>query len=220
MGEGATLVDGHSVLRDLTAYIHYRHPKIPVFLDCKIGDIDNTMTAYLRTAFELLKVEGMLINPYMGDEVLRPFSALPNKIGIVLVKTSNCGARIIQDIQTMDGRPLWKRVLDLVIHRWNDRGNLIPVLSADCPPTANELRMGVPDETIIFVAGCGAQGGTAGQVRDFLNSSSAGGVVNSSRALLSPYRASDPEWRSAIRRQVRGMRNNLNEARVGRTSDQ
>jgi orotidine-5'-phosphate decarboxylase len=205
--------DGHAVIHDLVAYIHSHLPLIPVILDCKIGDIDNTMSAYLRTAFEVLDVEALVISPYMGDDVLQPFSQLPEKAGIVLVRTSNPGARVVQDIEMKDGRPLWRHILDLVVHRWNGAGNLIPVLSADSCAVASDIRLSLPKGSLIFVAGYGAQGGTAEQVQAFLNSSGTGVVVNSSRAILYPYSTSDTQWRSAIQKQVAKMRDDLNGAR-------
>jgi|SRR5271157_1252983 len=58
--------DGYLALRDIVGYIKVRHPQIPVFLDCKAGDIDNTMDVYVRIAFELLDVDGMVVNPVHG----------------------------------------------------------------------------------------------------------------------------------------------------------
>jgi orotidine-5'-phosphate decarboxylase len=202
--------DGDALIQELVAYIHSTFPAVPVILDCKIGDIDNTMAAYLRTAFDVLNVEGIVVNPYMGDDVLQPFSELPEKAGIVLVRTSNPGARVIQDLELKDGSPLWRHVLDLVVRRWNGAGNLIPVLSADSGAVSEDIRMSLPKRSIVFVAGYGAQGGNAEQVKAFLDSSGAGVMVNSSRALLYPYSTSEKHWRFAIQRQVAKMRDDLN----------
>jgi len=63
---------GHELLRQTIGYVHTHYPTIPVFLDCKIGDIDNTMGAYMANIFDNLRADGVLLNPYMGDDVLAP----------------------------------------------------------------------------------------------------------------------------------------------------
>jgi len=205
------LPGGHEALAAVVTYIHRCYPEIPVFLDCKIGDIGHTMKAYLHTAFEILHVDGLVTNPYMGDDVLQPFATLPTKIGIVLVRTSNPGADVVQEIRTADGRPFWKHVLDLVVNRWNRAGNLMPVLRAAPDYGPDPMRKSIPDDMTVFVAGYGAQGGTASGVTQFLNSSGAGAIVNSSRALLYPAGIDGPAWRSAIVAGAAGMRIELNQ---------
>jgi|SRR5271157_6577616 len=87
----------------------------------------------------------------MGDDVLKPFAQIPNKIGIVLVRTSNRGGCVVQDIQAFDGKPMWRHVLHLVVHRWNVTGNLIPVLSTDCGAMNGDIRRDLPDDMPIFL---------------------------------------------------------------------
>jgi orotidine-5'-phosphate decarboxylase len=212
------LRDGDAMIQELVSYIHSAFPAVPVILDCKIGDIDNTMSAYLCSAFDVLDVDGIVVNPYMGDDVLQPFSQLPDKAGIVLVRTSNPGARVIQDLELKDGGPLWRHVLNLVVHRWNGAGNLIPVISAESAAVAGDIRQSLPEGALVFVAGYGAQGGDAEQVNSLLDSSGAGVIVNSSRALLYPYSNSETHWRCAIQQQVAKMRDDLNGLRPRRLS--
>lgn len=207
------LPGGHEALASVVTFIHRYHPEIPVFLDCKIGDIGNTMKAHLRTAFDVLNVDGLVLNPYMGNDVFRPFTTLPAKTGIVLVRTSNPGADVVQEIRAFDGRPLWKHVLDLVVHRWNTAGNLMPVLRASFDDEGDPVRKSIPNEMVVFVAGYGAQGGTASGVAPFLNAARAGAIVNSSRALLYPAGIDGPAWRSAILAAATGMRDEINQQR-------
>ncbi|OGY93571.1 MAG: hypothetical protein A3J95_02795 [Candidatus Komeilibacteria bacterium RIFOXYC2_FULL_45_12] len=39
------LPGGHDVLKEIVRYIHQTQPGAPIIIDCKIGDIDNTMAA-------------------------------------------------------------------------------------------------------------------------------------------------------------------------------
>ena len=105
------LPDGHEALGSVIGYLHRNHPELPVFVDCKIGDIDNTMEAYLANMFKTLNADGVVVNPYMGDDVLAPFSKYPNQAAIVLVRTSNPGAHVVQDLILASGKPLWEEIL-------------------------------------------------------------------------------------------------------------
>jgi len=107
---------GHDTLKILIKHIHIRYPEIPVFIDCKIGDIENTMLAYLDNLFGKLNADGIVVNPYMGDDVMKPMESYPDKAIIILVKTSNPGAAIVQDINLPSGKALWKYVLSLVVN--------------------------------------------------------------------------------------------------------
>mgnify|MGYP001559595155 CR=1 FL=1 len=127
------LAGGHEVLKELIGYIHTYHEGIPVIVDCKIGDIDNTMMAYIQNLFGELNADGVVVNPYMGDDVMIPFYEFTDKAIVVLVKTSNLSGSIVQDVVLHDGLPLWRHVLDLVVNRWNGSGNMITHLQNGLP---------------------------------------------------------------------------------------
>jgi len=199
---------GHELLRMTISHVHRHHPDIPVFLDCKIGDIDNTMDAYMANIFGTLQADGVLLNPYMGDDVLAPMAKYPDKAGVVLVKTSNPGASIVQDYGG-----LWKHILHQVIERWNTAGNLIPVIASTADIDLAEVRTIIPDQMPILFAGFGEQGGTVDQLRQLLNSEGIGVFVNSSRGILYPYPIDCPTWRSEIELAVITMKAKLNRQR-------
>src|SRR5688572_1893749 len=46
--------DGPQLLRSTVAYIRRMAPRVPVFVDCKIGDTPNTMRAHYRYLFEMV----------------------------------------------------------------------------------------------------------------------------------------------------------------------
>lgn len=206
-----SLDNGHRLLKDVVAYIK-SHNSCPVFLDCKIGDIDNTMNAYLYNAFDELQVDGVVVNPYMGDDVLAPFAQLQEKAAIVLVKTSNNGGDVVQNITLPNGQMLWEHILELLVNRWNAASNLIPVLSS----TANlnySIRSVIPNDMPILLAGFGAQGGDTYHMKALLNKENSGVFVNSSRGLLYPYAKSDNDWTQKIENAVLTMKNQLNDVR-------
>jgi len=204
---------GHEVLTEIVRDIHRDHPDVPVFVDCKIGDIDNTMGAYTDFLFGKVDADGILINPYMGDEVLEAFDNYPDKAVVVLARTSNPGAAVVQDALMADGRPLWQHILRLVVERWNKNGNLIPVISSTAGLDLKVTRRMIPNEMPILLAGVGAQGGDYSDLKALLNTSGSGVFVNSSRGLLYPPNPTSAAWQKAVAQAVVDFKEALNRAR-------
>ncbi len=209
------LSGGHEVLREIVRHTHINHPGISIIADCKIGDIDNTMEAYAENLFSLIGADGVVVNPYMGDDVIAPLAKFADKSIVVLVKTSNIGGAIVQDVHLQDGRPFWKHILDLVVNRWNGNGNMIPVISSTTRLDLSRLRKLIPDSMPILLAGVGAQGGDYTSMSSLLNASGTGVFVNSSRGIL--YPSTNGSWKEAIRSAAITMKMSLNQARGGKS---
>jgi orotidine-5'-phosphate decarboxylase len=205
------LPGGHDVLKEIVYYIHQTQVDVPVIVDCKIGDIDNTMAVYIENLFSLIQADGVVVNPYMGDDVIVPLIDHVDKAIVVLVKTSNISGSIIQDVKISDGRLFWEYLLEMVVNRWNKNGNMIPVLSSTIELDIARLRLLIPDAMPILFAGVGAQGGSYKNLSGLLNSEDIGVFVNSSRGIL--YPESSQSWRKAIEVAAIEMKNVLNEAR-------
>lgn len=205
------LTGGHDILKKLIDYIHTSHPGIPVIVDCKIGDIENTMTAYIQNLFGSLQADGIVVNPYMGDDVMLPLTELVDKSIVVLVKTSNPSGGVVQDVALQSGQPFWHHVLDLLVNRWNRNANMIPVLSSTVELNMAEIRSLIPDKMPILLAGVGAQGGNYADLRNLLNSEGLGVFVNSSRGILYPQ--SQQSWQIAIGEAAIGLKEALNNER-------
>lgn len=205
------LSGGHDALKEIVRYVHQTQPGTPVVVDCKIGDINNTMAAYIENLFGSIQADGIVVNPYMGDDVVAPLVELADKAIVVIVKTSNISGGVVQDAQLRDGRLLWQYVLDLVVNRWNKNGNMVPVLSSTAGLDMVKIRPLIPDTMPILLAGVGAQGGNYDDLRHLLNSEGAGVFVNSSRDLL--YPASSEPWCIAIETAAVAMKEALNRAK-------
>ncbi len=94
------IFDGIDALRRLIARIHANFPNIPVFLDCKRGDIARTQQQYRVACLDMLGADGMNFSPYMGKDCI---SALidkknPGRALVGLCYTSNPDARQVQDL--------------------------------------------------------------------------------------------------------------------------
>src|SRR5579871_3676371 len=143
-------------------YVHQRYPGLPVILDAKRGDVGHTAKRYAIEAFERYKADAVTVNPYLGSDSLEPFLEYESKGVFVLCRTSNPGARDLQDLP-VEGRPLYRVVAELAARRWNGRGNCGLVVGATYPQELAEVRALASDMPFL-VPGVGAQGGEVAQV--------------------------------------------------------
>lgn len=206
---------GRKLLRDTISYIHDAHPQIQVFVDAKIGDTENTMKAYKRNILGELNADGVVVNPYLGDDVFADMADYKEKTLLVVVRSSNPGSGSMQDVKLSEGIALWEHVLRLTLGKWNEFGNLVPILSSNVDAEYVGARTLIPDTTPILLAGYGAQGGTLKHLNRLLNSERQGVFVNSSRLLLYPAEKNARDWRNRIEQNVIRMKNDINQVRYG-----
>jgi len=108
---------GERSLQLLIRYIQERHPNIPIFLDCKRGDIGRTQIQYRKEIFTKFAADGANFSPYMGSDCMKVLVDLnyPERALVGLAYTSNPAARQIQDKLTPrpDGKlePFWLSVV-------------------------------------------------------------------------------------------------------------
>jgi orotidine 5'-phosphate decarboxylase subfamily 2 len=185
------------MLKDTINYIR-RKSDAPVIIDAKIGDIGNTMKAYLNLLFDQLDSDAITVNPYMGKDVFELAGKYKERGFFTLIRTSNEGSRRIQDHGSdpaSECSPVWLHILGTVFDGYNQYHNLMPVVSGD---VGEVVRMVVGDDCPILYAGAGAQGADMSEVTPLLNSQNSGVIVNSSRGILYPYSADDKDWRSKV----------------------
>lgn len=53
-----------------TRYLQNHHSEIPIILDAKRGDVENTAKMYARETFDLFGVDAVTVNPYLGFDSL------------------------------------------------------------------------------------------------------------------------------------------------------
>jgi orotidine-5'-phosphate decarboxylase len=97
---------------------------LPVIADAKRGDVGHTARAYARALFDYWRFDAATINPYLGADSLEPFLEREDR-GIFLVcRTSNPGARDLQDLPVLlrgtTGPPLFEVVAERA-KAWNTR---------------------------------------------------------------------------------------------------
>jgi len=203
-------------LEALCEHIRKNHPQHVLVLDAKRGDIGSTADQYAREAFERYQADAVTVNPYMGFDSIEPYLKWSDRGVIVLCRTSNPGGSDLQFLQT-DGEPLYLRVASLVADTWSRRGatpgQMGLVVGATFPDELAAVRARVGDATPILVPGIGAQGGDIpAAVKAGMNSTGAGMMINSSRAII--YAPGD-DWRAAAAAAAKATRDSINAAREG-----
>jgi orotidine-5'-phosphate decarboxylase len=164
-------------------YIRERAPSALVILDAKRSDIGNTAEAYAEEAFDRYGADAVTVNPYMGEDSVRPFLARPDRGAILLCRTSNPGAKDFQDL-LVDGLPLYRRVAERAAGHWNEHRNLMLVVGATYPREMADLRRAHP-EVSFLVPGIGAQGGDLeATLAAGLDADGAGLLISSSRNII------------------------------------
>jgi orotidine-5'-phosphate decarboxylase len=109
------LYEGRKILQAIVDYIHEFYPEIPVFLDCKRGDIGRTQSQYRIAHFEIDGVDGMNFSPYMGKDCMEFLvdPKAPGKAIVGLCYTSNPSARQVQDAILLEtGRSYWEFIAE------------------------------------------------------------------------------------------------------------
>ena len=164
-------------------YIRERAPHALVILDAKRNDIGNTAEAYASEAFDRYGADAVTVNPYMGEDSVRPFLARRDRGAIILCRTSNSGAGDFQDLLS-DGLPLYRHVAQRADRHWNGNRNLMLVVGATAPAEMADLRRAHPSLWFL-VPGIGAQGGDLpGILAAGLDAAGGGMLISSSRGII------------------------------------
>jgi orotidine-5'-phosphate decarboxylase len=191
-------------------YIHRSHPGIPVILDAKRGDVGSTAEKYAIEAFERYGADAVTVNPYLGGDSLEPFLRYADKGVIILCRTSNPGARDLQDLD-VGGRRLFMAVAALAATRWNGNGNCLLVMGATYPRELAEVRA-ITGNMPFLVPGVGAQGADIRAAVDSgQDAQGAGLIVSSSRAIL--HASSGANFATAARAASVTLRDAINAGR-------
>jgi orotidine-5'-phosphate decarboxylase len=200
-----------------------------VIADGKRADIGSTAESYAdaylgETTISDLKArafvaDALTVNPYLGPDSLEPLLTRCQTFGrgiFVLVKTSNPGGSLLQDLEC-GGRKVYEIVGEMchALGRTElDERGYSPVgavVGATFPAEAERLRRIMP-HNYFLVPGFGAQGGTARDVLPCFNPDGLGAVVNSAREIIFAYHKQGGDYRDAARAAALASREAINKA--------
>ncbi|QDU54929.1 orotidine-5'-phosphate decarboxylase [Aeoliella mucimassa] len=190
---------------------HARKLGVLLVMDGKRNDIGSTAEGYADGWLgesSAWRGDALTVSPYLGDDSLEPFVqvASDRAAGLfVLVKTSNPGGKMLQDL-TADGSTIYQHVGGLVERLAADSAGACgygvtgAVVGATYPEQLGELRALMP-HTWFLVPGYGSQGGTAADVAPAFDANGLGAIVNSSRAIIFAHARDEfanLDWQQAV----------------------
>ncbi len=198
---------GMEAIKRTCDYIRETYPEIPIILDAKRGDIENTNDGYAQFAYDYLGVDAITVHPYLGREALKPFLDRKDKGCIILCRTSNPGAGELQDLM-IDGKPLYQVVAKHVAKDWNANGNCALVVGATYPIEIEIVRRIVGDMPLL-IPGVGAQGGDVEKtVRAGIDRSGKNAMINASRSII--FASAGEDFDQKARNEAQKLRDEIN----------
>lgn len=145
---------------------------VPFIADAKRGDIGSTAARQAVALYDILGVDAVTANPYLGSEAIEPLISRTDRFAYVLCRTSNPGAGELQGLEVAADRatgapaePLYARVARRA-QAWGPGGTVGLVVGATAPVELERIRAIAPGLALL-VPGVGAQGGEVGPVLRF-----------------------------------------------------
>jgi len=154
------------------------------------------------------------VNPFMGRDSIEPFVAAARAVGagvLVLVRTSNTGARDVQDLELARGGAAWESVARIVdelglsgtgADGLSDVGAVIGATQPRHLERARELMPRAP----FLLPGVGAQGGRVEELAPAFAAGRASGLVTASRSIADAHLNAGGEPAAAARAEAERLR--------------
>lgn len=218
-------VGGDEALRDVVSFIKEEYPDIPVFLDCKRGDIGRTQERYKVAHFEIDGVDGMNFSPYMGKDCME-YLADENYKGRAIVSlcyTSNSSAREVQDIKMADGKHYWEFIAETVLKWAEDLGvvenaGLVMAAAFENPKGSGKIfsehlsrgREIVGDKLWFLIPGIGTQGGFIAETVKAAHTGYGSIAINSSSGIT--FSSQGEDYAEAAGEKAKELRDAIREA--------
>jgi orotidine-5'-phosphate decarboxylase len=145
---------------------------VPFIADVKRGDIGSTAARQAVALYDILGVDAVTANPYLGSEAIEPLLARGDRFAYLLCRTSNPGASELQGLEVAadaasgaPAEPLYARVARRA-QAWGPGGTVGLVVGATAPIELERIRAIAPGLALL-VPGVGAQGGEVEPVLRF-----------------------------------------------------
>lgn len=217
---------GKKALQIVVTHIHGKFPDIPVFEDCKRGDIDRTQECYREAILGLDMVDGMNFSPYMGSGCMKYLvdsEKFPGRSIVGLCRTSNPDAWEIQDLQLADGRKLWEAIAEKTLKWANNFGvaadaGLVMGAAHKNPddPKAiyswhlSHCREIIGDRLWFLIPGIGTQGGFVEETVRAAFTGPGSIAINSSSGII--FASADEDYAEAAACEAEKLRDQIREA--------
>jgi orotidine-5'-phosphate decarboxylase len=195
--------------------------------DAKRGDVPVTARAYAQALVgetpgpygpvQGLGADAFTANPLLGRDALEPLLDAAAAAGagcFVLVRTSNPGAKDIEDLELSEsegGGTIWERLARIVAQLGGEPSarsglsDIGAVVGATAPEHVARMRELMP-HTPFLLPGIGAQGGRVEDIAPAFGPGRAGGLVSASRSIASAHEATGAPPAGAARAEAERLR--------------
>ena len=183
-------------------YIRKLSSDVLIIGDGKRGDVGHTSEMYAKALFTKWQFDAATVNAYAGLDSIDPFLSHKDKGVFIWCRSSNPGARELQDLKVSDGshqKPLYEYMASHY-YRHNRNGNMGLVVGATYGKETKILRAACPDIPFLL-PGVGAQKGDMKEA--LLSGIDQYGrrlLINSSRSII--YASSGLDFAEAARTKV------------------
>lgn len=193
---------GMDALKKTIDYIH-QVCDIPVLLDAKRADVENTARMYAKAAYDVWQADAVTIIPHLGINVAEPFLAHADKTTFMIVKTTANESETI--IKAKVGKDPYYLALAKEIKSWPNQKNIGIFVGATAIQALKEVRAIFPD-SIFLTAGLGAQGASTKDAVEAGVDKDGGGILfNASRSII--YAPNPKEAAQNLRDEINKFRN-------------
>jgi len=181
-------------------------PNLITIADAKRGDIENTTELYAQAFLDGFGFDSITVQPYMGQDSVRPFLRRKNKFVWVLALTSNYGSKDFQFLK-INKKLLWEVVIEKALS-WNDH-KIGFVVGANHSNELKKITKSYP-ETPILVPGIGIQRNSLDKTIASLSHNLF--VINQSRSIIysAPKAQTEAEFAGIIRDNAMKARDEIN----------
>ena len=202
-------VNGWRALGETIAYAAGKD--VPVLIDAKRGDIGHTARQYTKLLdgdpWDLQEAtpDAITVNPFLGEDAIRPFLDREEKGIFVLCRTSNPGGADLQNRELASGKLVYEHLADRASD-WNTNENVGLVVGATAPEELETIRGRVP-ELPFLVPGVGAQGGDMEAAAKY-GPAAGVGLINATRSVIFAGEGTDAPFAAtgeAAKRLKRGL---------------
>lgn len=216
------LQNGRKTLIDIIDYIHRFHPDIPIFLDCKRGDIGRTQQRYRIAHFDIDCAEGMNFSPYMGKDCMEHLvdENHPGRTIVGLCYTSNSSARQVQDLKLESGEYYWEFMAQNILNwaeelRITDNAGLVMAAAHEKPKGSGEIysyhlsrvREIVGDKLWFLIPGIGTQGGFVEETVKMAYQGPGSIAINSSSGII--FASTESDYAEAAAKKAEDLQNQI-----------
>lgn len=178
-------ITGFQTLIDTIQYA--KKYDVPVILDGKWSESGNMASAYAQMAFELLGVDAVTLNPYLGEDGVSPFRKYKEHGVFVLCFTSNLSRIDMQmvpvSLPNEPEVPLYLITAQQIV-KWNKNGNLGAIVGITTPEELAGIRECVGPEAPILCMGVGIQGGDLEEILWAGSAKEGKLIINISKAII------------------------------------